>query len=233
MIQVSKSAQAPFRDAAIATWAMETTDFLARTYGAYFFALGTRTYDLEEMCRAVHRWGGRVGCEGNRTLRQLCCLSVSLGHQFWQDPRFVSYVAATIQDRNVPRAKAVETLIGHGTEWLDALWADDTIQAFGERVCAFILSEYRITHETLHYVLPGHSDMFSQEDETRLLDWLRARLPDCAFDHQRHAYMCLSLALGTAWWKDPQYRILAHHVSAQPEPQELVNRILPMFRALP
>ncbi|MFL4470126.1 hypothetical protein ACERZ8_09685 [Tateyamaria armeniaca] len=233
MMRVSQTALAPFREAGVATWAMETTDFLAKTYGTYFYALGTRTHDLEAMCTTVHRWASRRGCDGNRLLRQLCCLSVSLGHRFWQDPRFGDYVATTVEDRSIPRAKAVAMLIEHGTTWLDALWTDDDIKDFGERLCTLILGHYSVNSETLRYVLPGHGPMFSAEDETRLLVWLGPRLPACQFNHQRLAYTCLALALGTEWWKDPQYRMLAHHVSAQTDPQQLVNRILPMFRAMP
>lgn len=233
MMRVSKASLAPFREAGIATWAMETTDFLANTYGDYFHALGTRTNDLEAMCLAVHRWASKTGCDTNRALRQLCCLSVSLGHRFWQDPRFGDYVATTVERRNIPRTKAVAQLVEHGTVWLDGLWADDNIGDFGERLCTLILGHYGVNSETLGYVLPGHGAMFSPEDETRLLVWLGPRLPECQFSHQRLAYTCLALALGTEWWKDPQYRMLAHHVSAQTDPQQLVNRLLPIFRAMP
>lgn len=233
MIRVSQSALAPFREAGIASWAVETTDFLARTYADYFHALGTRTTDVEQMCLTVHGWASRTGCDGNRALRQLCCLSVSLGNRFWRDPRFQDYVATTIGRPDMPRAKAVAQLVEHGTVWLDTLWAQDDIKDFGERLSALILGAYRINTTTLHYVLPGHSAMFTPEDETRLLLWLGPRLPDCQYDHQRLAYTCLALALGTGWWQDPQYRMLAHHVSAQSDPQALVHRILPMFRAMP
>ncbi len=233
MIRVSHSALAPFREAGIAAWATETTDFLANMYGDYFYALGTRTHDLEQMCMAVHRWASRTGCDGNRALRQLCCLSVSLGHRFWQDPRFGDYVATTIEQRSLSRATAVAQLVEHGTVWLESLWADDTINDFGERLCTLILGGYSVNSQTLRYALPGHGPMFSPEDETRLLVWLGPRLPDCQYSHQRLAYTCLALALGTEWWKDPQYRLLAHHVSAQSDAQQLVNRILPMFRAMP
>lgn len=233
MMRVSQSALTPFRQAGIATWAMETSSFLAKTYGDYFYALGTRTDDLEKMCVAVHRWAGPLGCNGNRNLRQLCCLSVSLGHRFWHDPRFADYVATTIEIRTLPRAQAVATLMSHGTTWLDSLWADDNIKDFGERLCALIAGGYSVNSETLKYVLPGHSAMFSPENENRLLVWLGPRLPDCQYSHQRLAYTCLALALGAEWWNDPQYRMLAHHVSAQSDAQELINRLLAMFRAMP
>lgn len=233
MMRVSQAALTPFREAGIATWAMETSGFLAKTYADYFAALGTRTDDLEKMCLAVHRWASRSGCDGNRALRQLSCLSISLGHQFWQDPRFGDYVAGTIEKRTLPRPQAVAELMAHGTHWLEALWANDSINDFGERLCALITGGHSVTSETLKYVLPGHSAMFTPEDETRLLVWLGPRLPEVQYSHQRIAYTSLALALGTAWWKDPQYRMLAHHVSAQRDGQELVNRILPMFRAMP
>lgn len=233
MMRVSKSALAPFREAGIATWAMETSGFLANTYADYFSALGTRTTDLEDMCTAVYRWADRTGCSSNRLLRQLCCLSVSLGHQFWQDPRFGDYVATTVENRDVPRAKAVADLMDHGAVWLDALWADDSINEFGERLCTLILRGYAVNSDTLRYALPGHAEMFTPDNETRLLVWLGPRLPECQYSHQRLAYTCLAFALGVAWWRDPQYRMLAHHVSAQSDAQQLVNRILPMFRAMP
>ena len=233
MMRVSETALAPFRQAGIATWAIETSDFLDKTYSDYFYALGTRKTDLEITCAAVHRWAGRFDCDGNRALRQLCCLSVSLGHRFWLDPRFGDYVATTIEKRTLPRAQAVATLVDHGTVWLDGLWANDSIKDFGERLGALIAGGYSVTSETLRYVLPGHSEMFTPSDETRLLVWLGPRLPDCQYSHQRLTYTCLALALGTEWWKDPQYRLLAHHVSAQRDAQDLINRILPMFRAMP
>lgn len=233
MMRVNQASLAPFRQADVATWAMETSDFLAKTYGDYFYALGTRTYDVEQMCMEVYRWASKSGCDGNRSLRQLCCLSVSLGYRFWQDPRFGDYVAKTIEIRTLPRPQAVAALVEHGVEWLDGLWADDNISNFGERLCALIAGGHSVNSETLAYVLPGHSATFTPENETRLLVWLSPRLPDCQFAHQRLTYTYLALALGMEWWKDPQYRMLAHHVATRSDPQELINRLLPIFRAMP
>lgn len=233
MLQVSPKAISGFRDAAIDAWAAEAAQFLARTYRDYMKALDIWADDLLPQIHAVQAWAARHDCVADRDVRQLCCVAMSLGHQFWQDPRFAYYVDVTLRDRSLPRTHAVKTLVGHGTEWLGQLWQDDSLAEFGERLCALIVGGYPLNSQTLAYALPGHAAMFSPDDEHRLLDWLRPRLPDCQYAHQRMAYTCLALPLGVAWWDDPQYRNIAHHVAAHDDPQKLVNGILPMFRALP
>jgi len=233
VLHVTQTALRPFSHARVEAWVVDTSQFLARSYTDYFTALDIYAKDLMPICEAVHRWAAKYDCNADRDLKQLSCLAISLGHRFWQDPRFGYYVVSSIENRDMPRPQAVQSLVAQSTEWLGALWQDDTVQEFGERLCALILGGYPATSVNLKYVLPGHALMFSQSDEDLLLRWLGPRLPQAQYDHQRLSYICMALAFGTGWWKDPQYRNIAHAVSAHNTPEDLVNRILPMFRALP
>ncbi|KIC47751.1 hypothetical protein [Tateyamaria sp. ANG-S1] len=233
MLRVSPHVVDGFEQAAVDAWAVDTAQFMARTYRDYLVAMNIRAVDLLPLVHAVQQWAARYECTVDRDVRQLCCVAMSLGHQFWEDPRFAHYVNVSLRDRGLPRTHAVKTLVGHATEWLTQLWKDDGLAEFGERLSALVVGGYPLNSQTLEYVLPGHAAMFTPDDEARLLDWLRPRLPETGYAHQRMSYICLALPLGMSWWADPQYRHVAHHVASHTDPQALVNGILPMFRALP
>jgi hypothetical protein len=219
---------APDREA----WVAQAAARLHQSFFSYYTALGRVPADLVPVCHATERWAAGLGITGERDVSQLCCLAASLGHQFWQDPRFQGHVVATLGNPAVARPEAVPLLMGHAQDWLTLLWQNDTLGAFAERLAAMLRHNLEPDVQTLRSVLPGHWLALDEGFNLQLLQWLFQTLPPTTFAAQRMAALAIALVHGISWWRDPQYVCFADVLATAPSPDALAQALTAIYGQL-
>ncbi|MGL4320818.1 MAG: hypothetical protein ACRCS3_08145, partial [Paracoccaceae bacterium] len=169
---------------------------------------------------------------GERDVSQLCCLAASLGHQFWQDPRFQGHVAATLGNTAIARPEAVPLLMDFTQNWLTQLWQNDSLAAFAERLVTILRHNVEPDLQVLHTILPGHWIALDEGFNTQLLQWLFQTLPPTGFAAQRTASLAIALVHGTSWWHDPQYRCFADILATAQSPDALADGLASVYGQL-
>jgi hypothetical protein len=163
--------------------------------------------------------------KGERDVAQLCCIAVTLGHEFWRDPRFDAYLAASVGNADLTPTQATQRLIGYAGDWLAALWTNDSLPAFAERLCHYVRHDTELTPSILRAVLPGHWALFDEEYHARLTGWLLSSLPTLQMPAQRLASVSCALVHGTGWMHDPQYGVLLRMIVTAPNAAELAHAL--------
>lgn len=215
-----------------AVWIAQAAARLHQSFLSYYLALGRTPADLVPVCHATERWAAGFGITGERDVSQLCCLAASLGHQFWQDPRFQGHVAATLANTAVVRSEAVPLLMGRAQDWLALLWLNDTMGAFAERLMHVLRRNLEPDLTILRTVLPGHWLAYDEGFNVQLLQWLYQSLPPTTFAAQRMAALAIGLVHGTSWWHDPQYRCFADILATAYSPETLADALTAIYGPL-
>ncbi|MEM1278139.1 MAG: hypothetical protein AAGH74_16585 [Pseudomonadota bacterium] len=182
------------------------------------------------MVRSTAAWAQRCGINGQADVTRLCHISASLGHQFWRDPRFHGYVGAATAP-TMPVGRRATAMMGYTKGWLRSLWAGDSLRAFSERLTELVAGGHGPKHHNLHYVLPGHRQMFSVSDDDRLLNWLVNSAPEPVRDTgpRQLAYTACALVHGADWFNDPQYTRLAEAVRSEADAASLAGQITTIY----
>jgi hypothetical protein len=217
--------EAPVR----ATWISGTAYQLLYTYQTYFRAFGVDAQDIAQVCQSVVRWAEERGINGERDVAQLCCVAVTLGHEFWLDPRFDAYLAASVGNAELMPAQATQRLIGFTGDWLSALWNNDTLAGFVERLCHYVRQDTEPDSATLRIILPGHWIQFDEDYHDRLTGWFLAGLPPLQMPAQRLACLSCALVHGTGWMRDPQYGLLLRIVMTAPNTAEMAHALSELY----
>jgi hypothetical protein len=216
---------APDRDA----WIAQAAARLHQSFHSHYTALGRVPADLVPVCHATERWAAAYGITGERDVSQLCCLAASLGHQFWQDPRFEGHVAATLANPALARPGVTPLLMGHAQDWLTLLWQNDTLGAFADRLTAILRRNLEPDLQVLHAVLPGHWIALDEGFNSQFLQWLYQTLPPTSFAAQRMAALAIALVHGAQWWHDPQYLRFAEILATAGSPDALADALSAVY----
>ncbi len=207
-------------------WYRAAARDLFETYEAYYTAFGASAETLMPMVQTIAAWAQRQHIRSQVDVTRLCHVATSLGHKFWQDPRFRGYVTASMSV-DVPPGRRATALMGETKAWLRGLWAGDSLLAFSERLVELVGAGRRPEVNALQHLLPGHWQMFSTPDNERLLGWLSQTVPDNLRDEgpRQLVYTACALAHGTQWLSDPQYQRLAEAVRSEAAPARLAAQI--------
>ncbi|WP_308917078.1 hypothetical protein [Jannaschia sp. LMIT008] len=157
---------------------------------------------------------------------RLSHVAAALGHRFWQDPRLRSRVSAAMATGR-PADRRAGAMIRETKAWLRALWLDDDLCGFADRLANGMDGGEGPRTSTLLRVLPGHRRVLSAAENDQLFDWLDRVTPAPFRDGgPRHlAYMACALVHGPQWPSDPQYPRLAAAVASGAEPARLAADI--------
>jgi hypothetical protein len=155
----------------------------------------------------------------------LCCVAVTLGHEFWRDPRFIDEVSETVGSTDLTRTEATQLLMRETGDWLAGLWNNDSLSGFAERMGYHLRSNAGPAPQVLQSILPGHWVVRAAAFNAWLIDTISAALPSMHMPAQKLAVVGLSLVHGTGWMRDPQYGWIAQVVLTAPSPDALASAV--------
>ena len=224
MLTFSAATFEAFADAERDAWAKRAAAKLHATYPDHYAVLDVSASDLVPLCAGVERYGARYGVKGERDVFRLVLMAASLGHRFWQDPRFRGYLADAFPEGGDP-VRGVIAMGRHAKEWLRLLWADDTQAAFADRLCSHLRCDEGPA--ALPAILPQHYQVFAAGDHARLVDWLMESRPanGMAAPWQQLAHLALACAFGVHWHRDPQYTALASSMESAAGAADCADRL--------
>lgn len=204
---------------------------LFETYRNHYAAFGASPQSLVPLVQTTAAWAQRLEIRGKADVTRLCHVTASLGHQFWHDPRFKGYVLDW-RPHGVPSGRRATYMVTEAKLWLRSLWDNDTLQAFSHRLGHLLQEDRGPELDTLHYVLPGHWRMFSDDDALRLLTWLRQSTPQNLRDGgpRQLLYSASALVHGTGWLNDPQYRHLAQVLRMPISSEQLAQEVMWIYQ---
>ncbi len=214
-------------------WIESAAKRLYSAFDAHYAMLGVTQQDLLPAIQATVAWAQSHDVTGERDVASLCAIVPSLGHRFWLDPRFAGLATGTLDDRQVPRAAAVATVVEQCGQWLQAFWQADTIAAFADRLAYQLSHDVEPSPATLHAVLPNHWLMYDQTFNAQLIDWILRNHPPVMMAAQRFALTAGALMHGTGWHADPQYRHVVQFVLAADVSGQLAERLHALYRGMP
>lgn len=227
---LSREQFAVFQDHAQDRWCQAAAQELFAEYEAHYSAFGASAEALGPMVRTTAAWAERQDIRSRADVTRLCHVTASLGHRFWQDPRFRGYVTASTAPE-IPVGRRATTMMGKTKGWLQGLWSGASLQAFSDRLAELVAGGYGPEPHNLHDVLPGHWQMFKGADNDRFLDWLAQSAPEPVRDAgpRQLAYSACALAHGPQWLSDPQYPRLAEAVRSEFDPAHLAAQIIDIY----
>lgn len=231
-MRVSAQQFARFSAPAQADWTARTTHRLHAAYHSHYAALNVSVSDLEPVFQAVHGWAAAHHIVAEREVASLCCLVPTLGHHFWQDPRFETAVNASVRNTEMLRPAAVRHLTDHASAWVAGLWQGDTITDYAARLNDQLWQNIEPAPQSLYTVLPNHWTLCEASFNARLIEWLILHLPPVHAPAQRFALVACALVHGTRWLHDPQYAHIAHTIMASPAPEPLMAGLQAIYGAL-
>lgn len=207
-------------------WCRSAARALFESYGAHYTGFGTSAEALSHMVQSTAAWALRHDIRSQADVTRLCHVAASLGHRFWQDPRFQGYVSASTSPE-IPPGRRATAMMGETKSWLRGLWAGDSLQAFSERLSEMIAAGHGPETQTLRYVLPGHWQLFHVADVDRLLGWLGQSTPELLQDTgpRQLAFTACALVHGPQWLSDPQYPRLANLIRMELDPAVLATEL--------
>lgn len=230
VLKFSETQFAAFEGRARDEWCRSASQDLFEAYEAHYTAFGASPDGLIPMVQAVAAWAQRHGINSQADVTRLCHVAASLGHRFWQDPRFRGYVAASTAPE-IPTGRRAIALMTSTKGWLRALWAGDILLAFSKRLGQVIRAEKSSDAHTLQYVLPGHWQLFNVSDNDQLLAWLAETTPEDLRDSgpRQIAYTACALAHGAQWISDPQYPRLAQLIRTEMNSADLAEGLESLY----
>lgn len=226
MITIKTKQMQNFKNLAKNRWCKTTAQDLFNTYSQYYGAMGTSEETLFPMIQAIANWAQQYKVTSKADVTRLCHVAAALGHRFWQDPRFRSYVAASMSE-NVQSGRRAQAMTKATKGWLKELWAGDTLEAFSERLGYLVTFGRGPDADAINYLLPSHSRMLATSDHDKLLTWLNQLSPQevRSTSAQQLAFVACALAHGTQWLSDPQNLRLSEAVRSQSNPTKLAKVI--------
>lgn len=200
-------------------WARDEARRLYDCFPAYYQAFGALPDNLLTLVSDVAVWADGHDVTGKADVSRLCVIAASLGYRFWQDPRFVRLARQEMMTDTNPPSRRAEALTRRTKAWLRQLWAGDDIGRFGIRLAERIRRGAAAEPSNLLFVLPGHWQVLSADDNERLISWLCDGAPHelRQDDTQMLAYVACSLVHGFGWLNDPQFPDLAKIVMKSAE----------------
>lgn len=197
-------------------WVEETAHTIRDCFADYFDRLDTSTQELEQICAGVQTWAKSNQIIGGRDVAKLCVVAVSLGHKFWQDPRFSGYISASVGNSSVERSRCSRLLTKDAENWLTLLWNQDAISRFAKRLEIALNQGADNSDATLRYLVPNHWSMFNEAQNSQYLAWLRRQLPQTDCSAKDTFLSAGALIFGSNWWDDPQYAKLITSLMSKP-----------------
>ena len=213
-------------------WIIETADKIKVNFPAHFDTLGTDASALEQICSDVEMWARAHRITGRRDVAKLCVVAVSLGHRFWTDPRFATYISNLVETPNVDRTSISRLLTTSTKNWLSNLWNGDDFQSFVTRLEAAIVQNTDNTDDTLRYIVPNHWSMFTETENGQFLTWLRPQLPHTNNPAKRTVLAAGALIFGTNWWHDPQYTHVLQDLQSESDIEQQLGKLISTFREM-
>lgn len=232
--QITAASWQVLADHARVQWADRAACRLHHAYPAYFSALAVTPRQLVPLCAAVEQRAAPRGIKGERDLHRLALVALSLGHCFWDDPRFRAYAASSLDDTVIPASRRALAMAEHSKHWLRGLWQHDDLQSFSERLTTHIQFRSAPSGEVLHALVPGHSRNLRSSASDRYIEWLRQQQPirHLRTPSQQLAYLACCLVHGAGWHRDPQYPLLVRIITTTSDPDQLANRLLAVYAGM-
>lgn len=219
-----------FEGASQEHWYETAAHDLHEAFAEHYAAMGSSPEALIPVVSAVAKWARRHDVTGKADVTRFCYVAASLGHRFWQDPRFQGYVTGSMSP-DVPRGRRASIMMSETKTWLRGLWAGDSLRAFSERLVELVGEARGPEAHTLRYLLPGHWQMFSAADNERLLAWLAQLAPEEVRDEgpRQLMYTACALVHGTRWLSDPQYPRLIAAIHTHRDPAALASTLKEIY----
>ena len=223
---------AAFSDLTRARWAEEAAYELHATWQDHYSALSVTADMLIPLCARVERFAGRHDIKGAREVFRLALVAASMGHRFWQDPRFHPYVASSVGNVDLVPSRRATAMADHCKAWLQLFWNGDTAADFGTRLAHALRAGHGPA--AISQVLPQHWRIYSHDENQRLTDWLRGSLDQGHLPgaEQQLAYLALALIHGVHWIDDPQYTLLAKTITDAADGRQLADQLSAIYAAM-
>jgi hypothetical protein len=191
-------------------WYLETARKLLELYPDYMNAFGADLKKTQNFCERVHINAKSAEIFNQRDVFKLAVLSLSLGLNFRDDPRFKKALSNSLERTHIPEGRRVILLSEFAHKWVQADWQKNNLAGLGEKVSSYIKGKSSVLTDaterregTLTLFLPE----FSGEFEI-CSDFFRLTEQHCAsygLHHgvQRFAYFGCSVSYGVKWFDDP------------------------------
>jgi len=230
-LKISSTALEMVAEQQRSAWAGDASHQLYETYPGYFSALDVTTTDLVPFCHQVERWAARHEVTGTREVFRLLLVAVSMGHRFWQDPRFQPYVNMSVKNPDIAASRRAMAMVDNSKVWLRLLWQGDDLNAFADRLTGSLRSGAIAGLNDIRIILPQHWQIIPVADNQRLTDWLLQVLPADRFPttYQRLAYLALALVHGVHWLTDPQYAVFVAAIDDAIDAPDLADRLAAIY----
>ncbi len=227
---LSSAAFGAFAAEARVAWTLRAAHRVHGTYPDWFAALGVAPDALVPLCAQVGRWAARHGVTGERELFRLLLVAVSMGHRFWQDPRFQARVARSVGNPDIVPSRRAMAMADENKAWLRLLWQGDSLAAFAARLTDR-LRRGGAGPGDIRSILPQHREILPAADHDRLVDWLLQAPPPGRFPapYQRLAHLALALVHGVQWMTDPQYPALMAALDGAQDAGDLADRLAAIY----
>lgn len=227
VLTFSKQQFASFGEINRAKWIVSAAQKLHSTYSGHYKSQGITPEDLIPVVTEVTNWGLRHDIESEADMTRLTLIAASLGHRFWQDPRFSHLAESSLAEKVLPSRRALR-LTKDVKTWLQTIWANDAKSNFGTRLGSGIEAGHWPDLDTLHYILPGHGHALSDGTAVLFVDWLVAQIPATYRASPPHAlaFCACALVQGTAWLSDPQLPRLQAIMQPETAPKDLAAKLV-------
>lgn len=191
---------------AASDWDLETAAFLLQSFPAHFAALGLNAQDLRllsahgrDVARAFHI------LKGNQ-VRRLVVAMVALGAGMTDDPRFWSSVHVALSEYYSDETLRMDKVATASRAWTRVLWAEESFDAFGQRICARLRQPPSGTIWASADAFPQHASLLSPQVERQfqMHVWERSQTIGLDDPFRVRAFYFVALAHGVGWWQDPQ-----------------------------
>ncbi|MEM1233893.1 MAG: hypothetical protein AAGH70_07180 [Pseudomonadota bacterium] len=232
MLKLTPTNISQIKDRSRREWIGQTAATIHCQYDEYFAALEVSTGALETICESTVKWAAGQGVNGRRDAAQLCVTTISLGHRFWRDTRFHGALERSLADRELRRSDAVEELVDFTSEWLGALWRDDSISAYAGRLAHHVARNAPLTDMVIREVIPGHWALFGEVQNTQIVAWLVSLTRNPEPRGRELAFVAGALVHGVGWFADPQYARLSRTISEVVDPAALAGELHRIYEAI-
>lgn len=234
VLSFSEEQFAAFEDMERDKWAADAARQLVDAFPDHFAVLHVTVADLIPLCVGVEKWAARYEITGARDVLKLCFAALTLGHRFWLDPRYRGYIEETVANKRIVKTRRADAFVDRSKEWLNGLWAQDSVVAFGARLVATMRNPQPAASPlavTLQGILPGHWAQYPDRDNDRAIAELLTHCERHGLDRdgQCLAYVACALVFGFSWWSDPHYATIAEGVRAAPSDTALAARLAPLL----
>jgi hypothetical protein len=236
-IRLTKEQFQAFEDSYAQDWYEEAAQKLMNLYPDYINAFGAKLQNVRKFCVEVHLNAKAVQIHSQKDVLKLAVLSLILGLNFRDDPRFRKALENSLDRTHIPENRRIILLSEFVQDWVQAGWSQNKMAEPGERLASYIIqntNELTSASERRENIYTLFPSAFSDQFEV-CAAFFRLTEQHCAEYGMHHgvlrfAYLGCSVTFGVKWFDDPLLENLKAVFSTSKTPNELGEGIRSFYK---